>query len=79
MRLSMLNQRAMTYKVASEQRYGCKGRWHLSSAMTRIDYNDTPVQSQPCREAGARNEGGSVRTTEGLVTRGNSRMLTAAC
>ena len=30
--------------------------------------NDTSVQSQPCRNAGSRNEGGSVRTTEGLVT-----------
>ena len=30
--------------------------------------NDTSVQSQPCRNAGSRNEGGSVRTTEGPVT-----------
>lgn len=47
-----------------------KGRWHLFCAMTLIDDNDTPVQSQPCREAGSRNEGGSVRTTEGLGSRG---------
>ena len=33
------------------------------------DDNDTPVQSQPCREAGSRNEGGFVRTTEGLDPR----------
>ena len=70
MRLSMFNQRAMTYLVESEQRYGCKGRCHQTSAMTRIDYNETPDQSQPCREAGSRNEGGSVRTTEGLGSRG---------
>ena len=30
--------------------------------------DDTSVQSQPCRNAGSRNEGGSVRTTGGLVT-----------
>ena len=30
--------------------------------------NDTSVQSQPCMNAGSRNEGGSVRTTEGPVT-----------
>lgn len=27
--------------------------------------NDTPVQSQPRRDAGSRNEGGSERTSEG--------------
>ena len=46
-----------------------KGRWHLFCAMTLIDDNDTPVQSQPCREAGSRNEGGSERPSEGLETR----------
>lgn len=46
-----------------------KGRWHLFCAMTLIDDNDTPVQSQPCQDAGSRNEGGSERTSEGLETR----------
>ena len=46
-----------------------KDRWHLPSAMTLIEYNDTPVQSQPCRNAGSRNEGGSERTSEGLDSR----------
>lgn len=46
-----------------------KGRWHLFCAMTLIDDNDTPVQSQPCQDAGSRNEGGSERTSEGLEAR----------
>ena len=32
-------------------------------------YNETPVQSQPHRDMGSRNEGGSVRTTEGFDSR----------
>ena len=46
-----------------------KGRWQLQCAMITREDNDTPVQSQPCRDAGSRNEGGSVRTTEGSDTR----------
>ena len=46
-----------------------KGRWQLQCAMITEEDNDTPVQSQPCRDAGSRNEGGSVRTTEGSDTR----------
>ena len=38
-------------------------------AITHKEDNDTPVQSQPCRGAGIRNEGGSERTSEELVTR----------
>ena len=47
-----------------------KDRWHLPSAMTLIDYNDTPVQSQPHRNMGSRNEDGLERPSRGLVTRG---------
>ena len=46
-----------------------KDRWHLPSAMILIEHNDTPVQSQPHRNMGSRNEGGSVRTTEGFDSR----------
>ena len=31
--------------------------------------NDTPVQSQPCRDAGTRNEGGSERSSEEFEAR----------
>lgn len=34
-----------------------------------LDDNDTPVQSQPCQNAGSRNEGGSERSSEGLGSR----------
>ena len=40
---------------------GPKGRRQLQCAMTIPGYNDTSAQSQPCRNAGSRNEGGSVR------------------
>ena len=46
-----------------------KDRWHLPSAMILIEHNDTPVQSQPHRNMGSRNEGGLERTSRGLVTR----------
>ena len=46
-----------------------KGRWQLQCAMITEEDNDTPVQSQPCRDAGSRNEGGSVKTTEGADPR----------
>ena len=45
--------------------------------MTRIDYNDTSVQSQPRRNAGSRNEGGFGKTPRGLAAHG-SGMPTAA-
>lgn len=37
--------------------------------MTIGKNNDTPVQSQPRVKPGSRNEGGSGRTSEGLITR----------
>ena len=45
-------------------------RWIAATMCNEArDDNDTPVQSQPCREAGSRNEGGFVRTTEELDPR----------
>ena len=54
-----------------------KGRWQLQCAMITEEDNDTPVQSQPCRDAGSRNEGGSVRTTEGQDTRETALLAVA--
>lgn len=42
------------------------------------DDNDTPAQSQPRRNMGTRNEGGSVRTTEGSDSR-ETEQLAVAC
>ena len=55
----------MTLRASGKQ-IRQKGRRHLPCAMKTGEDNDTSVQSQPCRDAGSRNEGGSVRPAEGL-------------
>ena len=58
---SMQDRCAKTPKGRATNITGPKGRRQLQCAMTIPGYNDTSAQSQPCRNAGSRNEGGSVR------------------